>query len=95
MTLTLAQTETLKALVILGRQDFHTLSDIVRARITVRFGDHTDHFEKHWKLMSTKTIEKLRELKVQGIVRSRKGDEEAGAVWTLTVKGEKAAKDLR
>jgi hypothetical protein len=85
---TIAQTEVLQALVKLG-SGYHSVAAVVTARIKTRLGDHQTHFEKHWELMTTKTLGKLSELKEQKMVRS-KGEE-----WTLTSNGAKLAKELR
>ena len=95
MKLTIAQTETLKALVNLGRDKFHTVHNIVRARTKVRPGDHQSHFEKHWGLMINKTTDKLTELKAKGLARSGKGAKKTDTGWMVTVKGAKLGKDLR
>jgi hypothetical protein len=95
MKLTIAQSETLKALARAGREKFHTVHIIVRHRARVRAGNHTPHFEKHWGLMINKTTDKLTELKEMGLARSGKGTKKTDTGWMMTVKGEKIAKGLR
>lgn len=89
MKLTIAQTETLKALNTLGRDASHPIPKIVDARQQVRTGSHPAHFKKHWELMLTKTAVKLHELKELGFARATKDGS-----WCITVKGEKAVKEL-
>jgi len=96
MKLTIAQTETLKALARLGRKKFHTVHNIVRARIKVRPGNHKGHFEKHWGLMINKTTDKLTELKTKGLARLGKNSAvKTDTGWMATVEGEKVGKELQ
>lgn len=95
MKLTIAQAETLKALVQLGRDKFHTVHNIVRARTKVRPGNHKGHFERHWGLMINKTTDKLTELEGLGLAKHGKGKKDTDTGWCITTKGEKLAKELR
>ena len=95
MKLTIAQTETLLALARLGRDQFHTVHNVVRSRIQVKLGDHRGHFERHWGLMINKTTDKLTELKEMGLARNGKGAKSTDTGWSATAKGEKRAKTLQ
>jgi len=94
MPLTIAQSETLRALARLGRKKYHTVHNIVRARARIRTGNHMTHFEKHWGLLINKTTDKLAELKEEKLVRSGRGEKKNDTGWMITVKGEKLAKEL-
>lgn len=94
MRLTIAQSETLRALARLGRKKFHTVHNIVTAREKVRSGDHSTHFKKHWGLLINKTTDKLTELKSSGLCRSGRGAKKTDTGWMITVKGEKLATTL-
>lgn len=94
MKLTIAQTETLQALAKLGRESYHTVHNVVRARLTVKLGDHRGHFERHWGLMINKTTDKLTELKAKGLAKNGKGAKDTDTGWCITAKGEKLAKGL-
>ena len=92
MKLTLAQKETLQALVQLGRRKFFALETIVWCRAQVRLGEHQPHFEKHWGLMVNRTLSKLNELKEKDLVTNGKGKN--SEQWAVTAQGAKLAKEL-
>lgn len=94
MKLTLAQAETLQALALLQGDKFHTVHNIVRARLKVKIGNHAGHFERHWGLMINKTTDKLTELKEMGLAKHGKGKKQTDTGWCITVKGTKLAKEL-
>jgi hypothetical protein len=94
MKLTIAQTETLRALALLGTEKFHTVHNVVRSRLKVKIGNHQNHFERHWGLMINRTTDKLMELKAKGLVKHGRGAKETDTGWCITARGVKLAKEL-
>jgi len=96
MKLTLAQTETLKALSRLNPSEFHNIIEIVDARSQIRAGDHQAHFIEHQRLLISLTIKKLLDLQLLKLVRSNtsKIQDSTDNTWKITSKGMKVANKL-